>query len=87
MATEPAQEILPQARHRPNGLAASGLTEPDAGSDPGGMKTPPRRTLRRLPADRHQDLDFQRADADDFLVWAKSAEHNNHSAALFLQKS
>ena len=39
-----------------------GLTEPDAGSDPGGMKTRAEKTLRRLPADRYQDVDFQRAD-------------------------
>jgi glutaryl-CoA dehydrogenase len=36
-----------------------GLTEPDAGSDPGGMKT---RAERVSDGYRHQDVDFQRAD-------------------------
>ena len=39
-----------------------GLTEPDAGSDPGGMKTRAEKVVGRLPADRQQDVDFQRAD-------------------------
>ena len=39
-----------------------GLTEPDAGSDPGGMKTRAEKVVRRLQADRQQDVDFERAD-------------------------
>ncbi len=39
-----------------------GLTEPDAGSDPDGMKTRAEKGRRRLSPDRQQDVDFQRAD-------------------------
>jgi glutaryl-CoA dehydrogenase len=42
-------------------IGCFGLTEPDAGSDPGGMKTR-RRRPRRLCAERREDVDFQRAD-------------------------
>ena len=43
-------------------IGCFGLTEPDAGSDPGGMKTRAEKTAERLPAFRLQDVDFQRAD-------------------------
>ena len=39
-----------------------GLTEPDHGSDPGGMKTRAREGRRRLQAQRRQDVDHQLAD-------------------------
>ena len=43
-------------------IGCFGLTEPDSGSDPAGMRTrrPPRR--RRLGPQRHQDVDHQRLD-------------------------
>ena len=40
-------------------IGCFGLTEPDAGSDPGGMRTA-RQGRRRLPPHRRQDLDHQR---------------------------
>ena len=39
-----------------------GLTEPDAGSDPGSMRTRAAEDRRRLPPHRHQDVDHQFAD-------------------------
>ena len=42
-------------------IGCFGLTEPDAGSDPGGMKTRARKGRRRLPAERLQDVDHQLA--------------------------
>ena len=39
-----------------------GLTEPDAGSDPGGMRTRAAEDRRRLPSFRRQDVDHQFAD-------------------------
>ena len=39
-----------------------GLTEPDAGSDPGSMRTRAREDRRRLPPVRRQDVDHQLAD-------------------------
>ena len=43
-------------------IGCFGLTEPDAGSDPGGMTHARREDRRRLPADRREDVDLQRAD-------------------------
>ena len=43
-------------------IGCFGLTEPDAGSDPGGMKTRAEKTAERLPAHRLEDVDLQRAD-------------------------
>ena len=39
-----------------------GLTEPDAGSDPGGMRTRAQKAAGRLRPLRHQDVDHQFAD-------------------------
>ena len=39
-----------------------GLTEPDAGSDPGRHEDPRREGVGRLSPDRHQDVDLERAD-------------------------
>ena len=58
---EPAQEISAQARHRRVGR----LLRPDrAGCRLRSRRheDPRREDVRRLPADRHQDVDFQRAD-------------------------
>ena len=42
-------------------IGCFGLTEPDAGSDPSGMRTRARRRRRRLGARRHQDVDHERS--------------------------
>ena len=47
-------------------IGCFGLTEPDAGSDPGGMKTRAEKTRGRLPHLRLEDVDFQRADRRRF---------------------
>ena len=43
-------------------IGCFGLTEPEAGSDPGGHEDAGREDRRRLSPDRRQDLDLQRAD-------------------------
>ena len=43
-------------------IGCFGLTEPNAGSDPGGMVTRAKKIEGRLPARRRQDLDQQRSD-------------------------
>ena len=60
-----------------------GLTEPDAGSDPGGMRTTRRTGRRRLPAERRQDVDHQLARSPT-LAWCgrNPAAHGGASAAL-----
>jgi len=55
-----AQEYLPKLASG-EGIGCFGLTEPDAGSDPGGMKTRAERR-ERLSAQRLEDVDLQRAD-------------------------
>jgi len=77
---EPAQEIPAQARHRRMGRLLRS-DEPDAGSDPDGMKTRAEKVSDRIPADRQQDVDIELADRATSSVWAKSAEHNNQIAA------
>lgn len=63
-----------------------GLTEPDYGSDPGGMKTRAEKT-----ADGHKitgtKLWITNAPiADVFVIWAKSAAHNNEIRGFILEK-
>ena len=43
-------------------IGCFGLTEPNFGSDPGGMMTPRQESRRRLRAHRHQGLDHQQPD-------------------------
>jgi hypothetical protein len=43
-------------------IGCFGLTEPDAGSDPGGMKTRAKEDRRRLRAHRLEDVDLQQPD-------------------------
>ena len=43
-------------------LGCFGLTEPDFGSNPGGMVTRARKTSRWLPAERREEMDRQRDD-------------------------
>ena len=56
------QQYLPQAGDAARCVGCFGLTEPDAGSDPGCMKTQGGAGQRRLPAQRLQDVDHQFAD-------------------------
>ena len=63
-----------------------GLTEPDAGSDPGGMGT------RAKPADGGYRLHGQKTwisnspIADVFVVWAKSEAHDNRIKGFVIEK-
>jgi hypothetical protein len=43
-------------------IGCFGLTEPDAGSDPGGMRTRAVKTMAAIASERFQDLDLQCAD-------------------------
>ena len=58
---EPAPEISAEAGIG-EWVGCFGLTEPDAGSDPGGMITRAEKMAGRLPAERRQDVDLERAD-------------------------
>src|SRR5215204_6537639 len=54
-----------------------GLTEPDAGSDPGGMKTRAEKTAGGYRLTGSKTWISNAPIADVFVVWAKSAAHDN----------
>ena len=67
-------------------IGCFGLTEPEAGSDPGGMKT------RAVPTDGGYRLDGAKTwitnspIADVFVVWAKSEAHGGKIRGFVLEK-
>ena len=58
---EQKEHWLP-AMHRGEAIGCFGLTEPDAGSDPGTMRTHARRDGSRLGPERREDVDHERDD-------------------------
>ncbi len=75
------------------GLAAGtkigcfGLTEPDAGSDPGGMTTKAVRTGKGYTLSGTKTWISNSPVADIFIVWAKSEEHDGAIKGFILEKS
>ena len=63
-----------------------GLTEPDAGSDPGGMKTRAEKVSDGYRLTGSKMWISNAPIADVFVVWAKSAEHNNQIRGFILEK-
>ena len=63
-----------------------GLTEPDAGSDPGGMKTRAEKIADGYRLTGSKMWISNAPIADVFVVWAKSAEHNNQIRGFILEK-
>ena len=63
-----------------------GLTEPDAGSDPGGMKTRAEKVSdgHRLTGSKMWISNAPIADV--FVIWAKSASHNDQIRGFILEK-
>jgi glutaryl-CoA dehydrogenase len=82
---EQRQKYLP-------GLAAGtligcfGLTEPDAGSDPGGMKTVARKTATGYVLNGSKMWISNSPIADVFVVWAKSEAHDGKIRGFVLEK-
>ena len=74
------------------GLAAGtligcfGLTEPDAGSDPGGMKTVARKTANGYVLNGAKMWISNAPIADVFIVWAKSEAHGGKIRGFVLDK-
>jgi glutaryl-CoA dehydrogenase len=74
------------------GLAAGrligcfGLTEPDAGSDPGGMKTTARKTADGYLLNGSKMWISNAPIADVFIVWAKSEAHGGKIRGFILEK-
>lgn len=74
------------------GLAAGtligcfGLTEPDAGSDPGGMKTTAKKTDGGYVLNGSKMWISNSPIADVFVIWAKSEEHGGKIRGFVLEK-
>ena len=63
-----------------------GLTEPDAGSDPGGMKTRAQKVSDGFRLSGSKMWISNAPIADVFVVWAKSAAHDNQIRGFILEK-
>ena len=63
-----------------------GLTEPDAGSDPGGMKTRAEKVSDGYRLNGAKMWISNAPIADVFVVWAKSAAHDNQIRGFILEK-
>jgi glutaryl-CoA dehydrogenase len=67
-------------------IGCFGLTEPDAGSDPAGMKTRAEKTANGYRLTGSKMWISNSPIADVFVVWAKSAAHNNEIRGFVLEK-
>jgi len=67
-------------------IGCFGLTEPDAGSDPGGMKTTARRTADGYVLNGTKMWISNAPIADVFVVWAKSEAHGGRIRGFVLEK-
>ncbi len=63
-----------------------GLTEPDAGSDPGGMKTRAEKVADGYRLTGSKMWISNSPIADVFVIWAKSAAHNGEIRGFVLEK-
>jgi glutaryl-CoA dehydrogenase len=67
-------------------IGCFGLTEPDAGSDPGGMKTRAEKVADGYRLTGTKMWISNAPIADVFVVWAKSAVHDNQIKGFILEK-
>ncbi len=67
-------------------IGCFGLTEPDAGSDPAGMKTRARKTANGYVLNGSKMWISNAPIADVFVVWAKSEEHGGKIRGFILDK-
>lgn len=67
-------------------IGCFGLTEPDAGSDPGGMRTRAEKVDGGYRLTGSKTWISNSPIADVFLVWAKSADHGNQIRGFILEK-
>ncbi len=67
-------------------IGCFGLTEPDAGSDPGGMTTKAVRTKGGYTLTGSKTWISNSPVADVFIVWAKSEEHDGAIKGFILEK-
>ena len=67
-------------------IGCFGLTEPDAGSDPGGMKTTARKTASGYVLNGTKMWISNSPIADVFVVWARSDAHGGRIRGFVLEK-
>jgi glutaryl-CoA dehydrogenase len=67
-------------------IGCFGLTEPDAGSDPAGMRTNAKKVDGGFMVNGSKTWISNAPIADLFVVWAKSAEHDNKIKGFILEK-
>ena len=67
-------------------IGCFGLTEPDAGSDPSGMKTRAEKTPNGYRLTGNKTWISNAPFADVFVVWAKSEAHNGRVRGFVLEK-
>ncbi|ARJ69798.1 acyl-CoA dehydrogenase [Paracoccus contaminans] len=67
-------------------IGCFGLTEPDAGSDPGGMKTTAKKTANGYVLNGSKMWISNSPIADVFVVWAKSEAHGGKIRGFVLDK-
>jgi len=67
-------------------IGCFGLTEPDAGSDPAGMKTVARKTATGYSISGSKMWISNAPIADVFVIWAKSEEHGGKIRGFILEK-
>ncbi|GFE63844.1 acyl-CoA dehydrogenase [Litoreibacter roseus] len=67
-------------------IGCFGLTEPDAGSDPAGMKTTAKKTAAGYTLSGTKMWISNSPIADVFVVWAKSEAHNGQIRGFILDK-
>lgn len=67
-------------------IGCFGLTEPDAGSDPAGMKTRAEKTATGFKLYGSKMWISNSPIADVFVVWAKSVAHDNQIRGFILEK-
>jgi len=67
-------------------IGCFGLTEPDAGSDPAGMRTHAKKADGGFVLNGSKTWISNAPIADVFVVWAKSAEHDDKIKGFILEK-
>ena len=67
-------------------IGCFGLTEPDAGSDPGGMRTTAEKTANGYTLNGNKTWISNAPVADVFVVWAKSTAHDGKIRGFVLDK-
>ena len=67
-------------------IGCFGLTEPDAGSDPAGMKTTAKKTSNGYLLNGSKIWISNSPIADVFIIWAKSEAHDNNIRGFIVEK-